>query len=103
MHFNIQISIQRVEEPEPMSSNGYAVKGIGGIPVMTDRKVVKLLDLAISAETEEEAYSKATIMLEASRPPVPGYKVHLHRASCDDASGNKICGWAPDGPTIVST
>lgn len=98
-----------------MESNGYPVKGVGGVTLMTERKVVKVLDLAITADSERDAYSKAHRMLSASEPewsvgePVaddgfpfnPNAEQHYHRASCDDSGGNLMCGFPSDGPTIA--
>lgn len=55
-HYNVQIHIQRVDEPEPRP--GALVKG--------ERRVTELLKLAISADTESEAYAKAHRMLAAN-------------------------------------
>jgi hypothetical protein len=48
-HYNVQIQIQRVEEPEPGK-----------------RRVTELLKLAVAAGTEAEAYAKAHRMLTAN-------------------------------------
>lgn len=74
-HWNIQISIQRVEEPKPaLNEAGYPVKGLAGTPVMTERKVIKTLDLAIVADSEAEAYAKAHRMLNANQPAQDPYE-----------------------------
>ncbi len=72
-HWNIQIGIQRVEEPEPINDKGgYPIKAVSGRPLMSERKVVKVVDLAITADGEKEAYAKAHRMLSASEPePAP--------------------------------
>lgn len=65
-HWNIQISIQRVEDPRPVEdSKSYTVKNAAG-PVMSERKVVKVLDLAITAGSEYQAHEKAHRLLSAS-------------------------------------
>lgn len=48
-HYNVQIQIQCVEESEPGK-----------------RKVAEVLKLAVSADTEREAYAKAHRMLTAN-------------------------------------
>lgn len=67
-HWNIQINIQRVTEPEPMTDkNGEPLRrGVSGVVQMTERRAVKVLELAITAETETEAYVKAHRMLVAN-------------------------------------
>jgi hypothetical protein len=65
-HWNIQINIQRVTEPEKLlDTGGYPVK-VASREVLTERTVTKVLDLAITAETETEAYVKAHRMLVAN-------------------------------------
>lgn len=81
-HWNIQISIQQVDANEVR-------QGPIGSQTKKERVVQQVLSLAITASSEDEAYEKAYRMLNASRPvPEP----HQHRASCDDASGNHLCG-----------
>lgn len=92
-HFNIQISVQRViKETAP-------ARGMQG--PTTERDIIKVVELAIVAPTEREAFAKARKMLAAAEPewtePEPE---HLHRASCDDAGGNLMCGFPP-GPSIA--
>lgn len=106
-HWNIQIGIQEVEEPEPIKDNGGYVKSIGGKPIMTERRVSEALKLAVTADSEEEAYAKAHRMLNANAPASLspweesfGETEHLHRASCDDSGGNLVCGY-PRGRTIA--
>jgi hypothetical protein len=40
----------------------------GGKVQMTERKVTKVLDLALTAGTEEAAFDRAMTMLDAARP-----------------------------------
>jgi hypothetical protein len=94
-HFNIQIVIQRVTT-EPVKAG--QARGINQAVSGKDRESVEILRVAVVGDTEAEAYAKAAKMLEASKPPVAD---HLHRASCDDASGNQICGFPADGPSIA--
>lgn len=89
MHFNVQIHVQRVREREEARDNKGFVQMHMSSPVILEKQVINVLDLSVVAETEEGAYSKALAMLGAVRPvPV----AHVHRASCDDAGGNHICG-----------
>lgn len=99
-HFNIQIGIQRVEEPRPLEATQRTP--LGGAVQMTERRVIKMVDLALTAETEREAYAKAHKLLSASEPEWTQGEPHLHRASCDDAGGNLMCGYPP-GPTIADS
>lgn len=91
-HFNIQISVQKVvKETTP-------ARGMAG--PSTERDIVKVVELAIVAPTEREAFAKARKMLAAAEPEW-AEEQHLHRASCDDAGGNLMCGYPADGPTIA--
>jgi hypothetical protein len=78
---------------------------------MSERRVTKLLDLAVTADSEEEAYAKAHRMLNANAPepvepngglslPLKKPEQHLHRASCHGSSGELQCGFPANGPTI---
>lgn len=69
-HFNVQIHIQQVIEPKPIEDkNGYPVKtGPMGVPAMTERQVIEVLKLAITADTELDAYLKAHKILSANEP-----------------------------------
>lgn len=62
-HFNVQIKIQRVRHEtvtRPLASNEKS------------REIVNILDLAVTADTEVEAYAKAHRMLNANEAvPVP--------------------------------
>lgn len=62
-HFNIQISIQRVERDDPSRHAGR-----GRDSAIDGRRVIDVLSLKVTADSEEEAYDKAAKMLEASRP-----------------------------------
>jgi hypothetical protein len=110
-HWTITIQVHEVTPPEPIrDGNGYAVKVNQGLGkqavVMTDRQVAERFSTTVRADSEAEAYRKAMALLEVNRPEpmfsepaVP--EQHLHRASCDDAGGNRMCGY-PDGPSIAS-
>lgn len=60
-HYNVQINIQRVEQADPS-------RGVLGHQVRAEREIVELLRLAITADTEREAYAKAHRMLSANEP-----------------------------------
>lgn len=60
-HYNIQINIQRVDEPE-------ANRGAFGHEVKGERRVTEVLKLAITAESELDAHLKAHKMLTAAEP-----------------------------------
>lgn len=67
-HFNIQIHIQQVTEPEKLlDTSGYPVK-VSGREVMKERQVVEVLKLAVTADTERAAYAKAHKLLTANEP-----------------------------------
>ncbi len=68
MHWNIQINIQSVEESHPIESASRHIRPGNSLPPMTERKINKVLELAIVAESEEEAYAKAHRMLDANAP-----------------------------------
>jgi hypothetical protein len=71
-HWNIQVNIQKVVEPEPLlDKGGYPVKaGIGGAVQMTERRVVKVLDLELTEDTRAEAFASTHNMLTAAAPEV---------------------------------
>lgn len=110
--WTVTIIVAEVIPSEPIrEGNGYAVKvneGMGKTSVvMSERQVLERFQTTVRADSEPEAYRKALAMLEVNRPepvfsepPVPEQK-HLHRASCDDSGGNRVCGY-PDGPSIAS-
>lgn len=60
-HWNVQINIQRVEQAE--STRGPMGQKIGG-----ERQVADVLKLAVTADTELDAYLKAHRMLTANEP-----------------------------------
>ncbi len=62
-HFNIQLSIQKVEHT--VSS-----RTVGMIQSKTDheRHVTKVAEIAITADTEQDAFSKTYRLLEALKP-----------------------------------
>lgn len=71
-HFNIQIHIQKVIEPEQLKdTSGYPVK-VAGREVLKERQVVEVLKLAVTADTEREAYAKAHKLLTANEPDPSG-------------------------------
>jgi hypothetical protein len=58
-HWNIQVNIQHVTEP--------VMKAMGnGMSRETERKVVDVLKLAVSADSAEQAMAKAIRFIEAS-------------------------------------
>jgi hypothetical protein len=61
MHYNIQIHIQRVDEPE-------AGRGAFGHEAKGERRITEVLKLAVTADTEQDAYAKAHRMLTANEP-----------------------------------
>ncbi len=99
-HYNVQIKIQAVST-EPVKAG--EARGINQALSGKERQVVELLSLAVTAASEQEAHLKAHRLLSASEPPseIATEVTHLHRASCDDAVGNHLCGY-PDGPSIAS-
>lgn len=94
MHFNIQIMVQKVEEitPVPVTRHHNSSASYGAdAKAPRDKRVTELLNLKVTAQSEQAAYAKAATMLEAATPAL---EPHVHRASCDDASGNHVCGFA---------
>jgi hypothetical protein len=67
-HWNIQISIQKVTNSE--TTTNWTNRGVPDATKESRREVVKVLDLAITADSEVEAYDKAQRMLTASDPRV---------------------------------
>lgn len=61
-HWNIQIKIQHVERPDQSATQ--KPNPILGAPRVID----ELLNVAVSAGSEEEAYAKAHRLLDANRP-----------------------------------
>jgi hypothetical protein len=58
-HWNIQVNIQHVTEP--------VMKHVGnGVARETERKVVDMLKLAVTADSAEQAIAKAIRFIEAS-------------------------------------
>jgi hypothetical protein len=88
-HYNIQVNIQEVTTaPVPVSSS-YSRGGHTEPEPEAKRYVKDTASLKVTADTEEEAFSKVLRLISAIRPtPAP----HVHRASCDDSSGNHVCG-----------
>jgi hypothetical protein len=62
-HFNIQVNIQKVIKPTASASR----TGLTSPPA-AEREVIDVLKLAVTAETEAEAYRKVELLLEAYRP-----------------------------------
>lgn len=60
-HFNVQISVQRVEEEVPPQAGRPMSPG-------KPKRVLELVAVKVSATTEAEAYAKAHRMLDASTP-----------------------------------
>lgn len=69
-HFNIQIKVQRVIQPEPVPAGGsaYGNRMTENTTVKPERQITDVLSLAITADDEGEAYAKARKMLEAATP-----------------------------------
>lgn len=89
-HFNIQINIQKVEPPAaPTTRSTYRATGQDEDESPRGKRVTEVLSLKVTAEGEHEAFAKAATLLAASSPELK----HQHRASCDDASGNHLCGY----------
>ena len=65
-HFNIQVSIQKVEEAVTTRTAAGVFASSG--KVERERTVTKLADVAITADTEAEAFSKAYRLLDALKP-----------------------------------
>jgi len=63
MHYNIQIHIQQVQEPEPIND---PVRGRS--PSHTERKVTSILELKVTADTESAAYERALRVLSMNAP-----------------------------------
>lgn len=61
MHYNIQIHIQQVQEPEPGT-------GIMGQHTKGERKVTSVLELKVTADTEAGAYERALKVLSMNAP-----------------------------------
>lgn len=60
-HWNVLVNIQRVEEAPLLQ--GPDRRNL----LNTGRKVVKLLEVAVSAASEQEAYAKAHRLLQANQ------------------------------------
>lgn len=110
-HWRVTVQVQEViPAQEIREGNGYTAKiNVGAGQTMiakTERRVVDRFQTSVAADSEDEAYRKAMALLEVNRPepvftePQPPEQ-HLHRASCDDAGGNRMCGY-PDGLSIAS-
>lgn len=101
-HFNIQINIQKVTIAPASSSS----RGVNAAISGKERDTVELLKLAITADTEAEAYSKAYRMLAANAPEgtpylqraaIEGLVKHQHKASCHGPIGELQCGFDKHG------
>jgi len=66
MHYNIQIHIQQVQEPEQIGT-----ANIGSKPIMSERKVTPVLELKVTANTEAGAYERALKVLNMNAPQPP--------------------------------
>jgi hypothetical protein len=97
-HYNIQINIQIVDDARaPAATRQYGSHSPAPEP-KGERRVTEVAAVKVTAATEAEAFAKAYRMLTAAAPVS---EPHLHRASCDDAGGNLMCGFPP-GPSIAS-
>lgn len=65
-HFNIQVSVHRVDEAVP----GDVRRATADTP----RKVRELVSVTVSADTEPEAYDKARRMLDTLAPIAPAVR-----------------------------
>ena len=72
MHYNVQVHIQQVQEPENLDD-----RQPGRSPSHTERKVIEVLSLKISASTEAEAYERAVKILTLNNPPPVEIAAHL--------------------------
>jgi hypothetical protein len=99
-HYTMIIQVKEVHEAEPIrdGSGRPTLLSAGQGVAMSERRVLDRLNLTISANSEAEAYDRVIRLLEVQRPEPE----HLHRASCDDSAGNKVCGHPANGPTIAS-
>jgi hypothetical protein len=70
MHYNIQINVQQVGYED-----GTTVPRRGQTNTAPRKTVVEMLSLKVVASTEEEAYAKATKMLEAATPDFESKKI----------------------------
>lgn len=66
VHFNIQINIQEVRK-DPAVPQAYARRGEQAVE--PKREIRDVLSLAVTADTEAEAYAKAHRLLQANQPP----------------------------------
>lgn len=99
-HFVVEVNVKEVIEPHVIEGSRGVVTG----GKFTDRQVIDRLRVVVSKDTEAGAILQAIQMLKTAAPfPGPADEIapHLHRASCDDAGGNLMCGFPP-GPTIAS-
>jgi len=72
MHYNIQIHIQQVQEPEQIST-----ANIGSKPIMSERKVTSILELKVTADTEAGAYERALRVLSMNAPQSENVTAHV--------------------------
>jgi hypothetical protein len=64
-HWNVQLEIQEVREPEPLlDKNGYAVKNGIGTVQLTERTTIERVRVVVRADSETEALGKAQRLLE---------------------------------------
>lgn len=89
-HFNVQVHVQEVQpKQEARNPHGSLEKGPMGAVLILEKRVKEVLSLAVTADSEEEAYAKAIRMLRTASPePVQ----HQHSASCHGAIGELQCG-----------
>lgn len=63
-HFTVVVEVKQTIEPHPVTDDkGYTSKGLGGVMVLTERRVIDRLRLVVSAADEEDAVSRAIRML----------------------------------------
>jgi hypothetical protein len=86
-HWNIQIKVQRVQH-RPIGAK--VAPSIASAMAGKERDILDVLDLKVSADTMDQAYAKSIKLLEVEQMMTES---HQHRASCDDAGGNHVCGF----------
>lgn len=96
-HFNIQIAIQKVASVVQQATTSSYSRSVAPEP-KAERHTTEVLKLAVTADSEAEAFRKAQRILAANAPE-PVVEQHLHRASCDGTRRELLCGYPP-GPGI---
>jgi hypothetical protein len=67
VHYNIQLSVQRVEVTEKPTAKP-SLPRAAGAETSKHRTIQKVLDLSVTAANEEEAYEKIRRLLAAAEP-----------------------------------